>query len=57
MSIFYDPKTKRARDWVVVVLVSVPIILVLFVYIVTKHKMKHNPKAMQQEEVDIFDKF
>ncbi len=56
MSLFYNPKKRSVPVWVHIVLISVPIILIIFGWFALK-KVAEEKKMMEMkhQEKDIFD--
>ncbi len=56
MSLFYNPKKRGVPVWVQIVLISVPIILIIFGWVALKKVAKEKKMMkMKQHEKDIFD--
>ncbi len=58
MTIFYDPKARKARTWVFVVLVIIPLMVIILGWIGTRRSVeKEKIRKEKEAEIDIFDKF
>ena len=56
MTIFYNPHKKRAKPWIVIVVILIPIFIYLFFYLATKDLSPRIIKEKKQtQEHDIFD--
>ena len=57
MSIFYDPQTRKAKVWVIVAYILVPVICVMGIWFYGQTQMTQKKSQQPIEEKDIFEKF
>ena len=53
MSLFYDPKTRKVKMWIIAAFVIVPILLVAIIWVFGQQKVGHKAQD-QTKEADIF---
>ena len=58
MTIFYDPRKRKVRVWVVIVFIILPILLIIFGWLGSKGAVeKEKIRKEKEASIDIFDKF
>ena len=56
MTLFYDPKTKKVKVWVIVAFILIPIILFIVVCVVGQNAVQNKKNKPSKEETDVFKK-
>jgi uncharacterized protein YpmB len=51
MTVFYDPKTKQPRVWIIIIFVLIPLLVLSIFYAVSYIKQMNH---VEEEEIDIF---
>ncbi len=58
MSIFYNSKKRKVRPWIYFVFISVPIVLMVCGYYLTKDKVDDfKNRRQQKQQENIFERF
>ena len=58
MTLFYNPKKRQVRVWVIISFIVLPVILMICVFLGTQGIVKKEKnKVIREEAIDIFDKF
>ena len=56
MSLFYNPKTKKAQPWIFVVFILIPVLLIVLLWMSTKKRVKEYHNQQVEKERDIFER-
>ncbi len=58
MTLFYEPKTRKAKIWPVIVIIGVPLLIFAAVFVFGKQRVAFNAQHEQNTPPeDIFKKF
>lgn len=58
MTLFYNPRTRKPRIWIIIVFIIIPLLLLIIGWIGTRSAVKKHKEELQKEvEEDIFNRF